>query len=376
MALALARSTASNCTNPVLQQLTSANGFLQNPILLEFQIFDISTPAKRATPEQVFPGSGRETVDLTTCATGGAQIGKGRFVAVYSVDGTESLGDHLIKWFTVLETGDAEVVHQQEFLVVHESEYVDPSSYCTITEMRDEGLEACEVTDKRLRRAIKLASLQIDRITGRTFRPQFALRKVNGRGGPILQFSDAIIAIEEVRIKGFAFEPSPSELLSNDSLRVYNRHLTQGTLDPDDRQNPKIEIVRGVGYFGRSNSAYTADYVNSSTLIFPAGQQNVHVDGVFGYTEPDGSTTGSTPEEIKLVCALLTLRAATQLTDPDRASDNQAFRITMERTRQQTISFADPSGRAASMTYGYFTGDPEIDAILASFMRPPELGAA
>jgi hypothetical protein len=111
-------------------------------------------------------------------------------------------------------------------------------------------------------------------------------------------------------------------------------------------------------------------------LHFPAGQKNVVIAGVFGYTEPDGSTVGSIPEDIQHCCALLTLRTSRFLGDPDRELENAAFRITMEKTRQQSISFAMPTGRAGSMAFGYFTGDPEIDAILAAYMRPPALGAA
>lgn len=378
MATALARDQASDCSNPVLVHLSTERGFLRDPAQLEFQIFDISTPAKRLAPVQVFPGAGRQLVDLTDCDSGGEKLSLGRFVAEYTVDSAEPLGDHKIIWYEVPEAGAAEVVYEQEFSVLPVDEVALPGMYCTITDLREEGLPNCdEYATKRLLKAIIRSSKFIERVTGRFFEPRYIEQRLNGRGSPYQFFGDPVIAVESVEVNTFPFDPEPDFIFSNESIRVYNRHIANGLTNPDDRDNPKVEIFRGPRHFVTEDAGMSTRFSTEFTdLQFPQGQQNVVIKGVFGYTDPDGSTTGEVPDEIRLVCALLTLRNTRFLTDEDREFDNAAFRITQERTRQQSISFGSPGGRAQSMIYGFFTGDPEIDHILAAYMRPPALGAA
>lgn len=375
MALGLARDQASDCTTPVLVFYAYARGFLRDVASLEFQVFDISTPARRLTPVQVYPvAPGRHAVNLDPCDDAGNRLGVGRYVAAYTPDAAEPLGDHLIRWFVTPEAGDAEVTYEQEFQVLPADEVVLPTMYCSISDLREEGLEQCGASDMRLFKAIIRASSMIDRITGRFFGPRYMVQRHNGRGGPYLLLGDPIIAVESVEINAFPLDTDPTQLLSVDALRVYNRHIADGLLNPDDRSNPKLEVYRGDDgmHAGDTMQPYFSDY---ASLYFPRGQQNVVVTGVFGYTEPDGSTVGKIPDDIRHVCALLTLRNTVQLTDEDRASQNFAFRISQERTKEQGVGYASPGGRAASMVYGYFTGDPEIDHILAAYMRPPSLGA-
>jgi hypothetical protein len=379
MATAIARAQSSDCSNPVLVHLSTERGFLREPAQLEFEIYDISTPAKRLTPSHVFPvGGGRHTVNLTDCPTGD-KLSTGRFVARYDVDAAEPLGDHKIIWYEVPETGADEVQYEQEFAVLPVDEVALPGMYCTISDLRDEGVsEDCDGYDaKRLMKAIIRASKYIERVTGRFFEPRYITQHLNGHGSPILFFGDPVIAVESVEVNTFPFDPQPDFIFSNESIRVYNRHIADNLLNPDDRDNPKVEIFRGPRHFiSGDHDHHFVHQTDFTDLQFPKGQKNVVIAGVFGYTEPDGSTVGTVPDEIRHCCALLTLRSARFLTDEDRESDNAAYRITMERTRQQAISFAAPTGRAGSMTFGYFSGDPEIDAILAAFMRPPALGAA
>ena len=375
MALAIPREKSSDCANPVLVHLNQVNGYFRDLFKLEFVIFDISTSTKRQTPVQVFPASGRHLVNLTACPTGD-KLGLGRYVANYTVDAAEPQGDHRIVWYAVPNDGDPEKQFEQEFSVVHKSEVVSSSALCTISDLRDEGLTDCEGGDRRVLRSLERATARIHRITGRTFIPYHTQIKLNGQNAPILFLNDPIIAIEELAVHSFPFDPEPDFIFSQESVRVYNRHLTQNLRNPDDRQNPKIEIFRGPRHIRMANGFHESHFVDFLHLVFPHGQQNVEITGTFGYTDPDGSSVGAVPEDIKYACGLLAMRFLPQLSDEDRALDNQAWRIVMEKTRQQTIRYANPVGRAASMAYGYFTGDPEIDEILAAYMRPPELGTA
>jgi hypothetical protein len=108
-----------------------------------------------------------------------------------------------------------------------------------------------------------------------------------------------------------------------------------------------------------------------SSLVWPRGQQNVTVQGIFGYTEPDGSPTGRTPELIRHATKLLVLRELPLLADIDAREDAQKrYRLTSERTRDQSYTLE------ALRLHGAFTGDPAIDNILVAFARPPDFGAA
>ncbi len=52
---AITRGQASDCTSPVLDIFTQTGGVLVDVAVLEFQIFDVSSPLKKASPAQVYP---------------------------------------------------------------------------------------------------------------------------------------------------------------------------------------------------------------------------------------------------------------------------------------------------------------------------------
>ncbi|MCK9521469.1 MAG: hypothetical protein M0R76_00290 [Proteobacteria bacterium] len=105
--------------------------------------------------------------------------------------------------------------------------------------------------------------------------------------------------------------------------------------------------------------------------VFPKGTANVTAEGLWGYTEPDGTSEGCTPLEIRRACMLLALRSLPLLADDDSSGEARSrWRIIEERTRDQSYKL-DPDSREAPLS-----GDPEVDAILARYRRPPGLGAA
>ena len=182
---------------------------------------------------------------------------------------------------------------------------------------------------------------------------------------PLMRDLDAqrrkALAVDNLRPWDLAVDPT--------LYRIYNRHLTQGLLLPDDRDDPKLEFFHGSDLGGVRFEP--AGALGLASLVWPRGQQNVMVRGVFGYTEPDGSPTGSTPTLIRQVTKLLVMRDLPRLTDLDRREDAQRrWRLTSERTRDQAYTLE------ALKLQGAFTGDPEIDNILVAFVRPADLGAA
>lgn len=239
--------------------------------------------------------------------------------------------------------------------------------YASVDDLRAEGVTDAVATDARLGALIGLASRYIERVTGRFFEPRGLTLTVDGSGGRTLRLGQPILRVDGVFIESSPF--APADLPVDPSVyRVYNRHLTQGLLLPDDRDDPKLEFVHGGDLLG---VRFEPPGLSLSSLVWPRGQQNITVRGLFGYTEPDGTPSGRTPELIRHVTKLLVLRELAPLADVDRREDAQRrWRITSERTRDQAYTL-----EALRLT-GAFTGDPEIDNVLVAFVRPPDLGAA
>ena len=111
-----------------------------------------------------------------------------------------------------------------------------------------------------------------------------------------------------------------------------------------------------------------------SSLGGPVGlgvaEEAVELDGLFGYTEPDGTAEGRTPPPIRRACILLVLRGLHPLADDGGFDARNRWRIIEERTRDQSYKLDRPSRSGGP------TGDPELDAILLRYRRAAPLGAA
>lgn len=365
----LARGQTADPSNPILDLFTVQNGELVNVAVLEFQIFDVI-----GAPVQVFPAipGNREPLDPTTDAPAGDRLSLGHFAATWTPGLAEPLGAHEIRWFFRLNPGDPEQTFTEPFDVVAQVTASPTNGYATVADVRAEGVPSSgvgAVSDARIITAIEIASRLIDRYTGRWFNPRPMTFHLDGTGRRGMLLGPPIVSVSEVTILGV--DDSTTLPLEADDYRVYNRHLSEGLLDPDDRENPRIELVS-------VDERYEEDgLIESSLEIYrwPKGTQNIRVSGLFGYTEPDGSPTGRTPLLITRACVLLALKQLPTATDPDAADAANAWRLTELRTRDQTIKWANPSDLQAPGT-GAFTGDPAIDGILILFTAPPALGAA
>lgn len=339
----------------MLDLFTQVSGTLVNVYSATFQIFDKTSGSE----VQVFPETpgDRAIVEVADDCPIGDRLSTGRYVARWTVPADENVGAHVIRWFIQLGPASPEQTYSEEFEVLAEVVGFGEwplSNYCTVDDLRAEGYTSGQYSDQTLQMKIAMASRMIEASTRRFFFPKPMTIRVDGRGGPTILLNDPIISIEYVSDELSAYY-SEYQRYEQREYRVYNRHITQNLTEPDDRNNPKIELVNA--------------WYRGHRLVFTRGQQNVEIKGYFGYTDYDGSARGKTPDLIRHACKLLVRRMLAPLS----ANAPDPTRITSERTRDQSVNYAQlsPTQRGALLS-----GDPEIDTILAYFQRPPALGAA
>jgi hypothetical protein len=234
-------------------------------------------------------------------------------------------------------------------------------TYATRQDIRDEGVSVAEASDSRVDMLLELASRYIDRMTRRWFEPRALVVKADGSGSRVLHFDIPIISVSQVRILN-SYDGS-GQVVAAAGYRVYNRHLS-GLTAPDDRDNPRLEYLSD--YFSATSRSGDDGYV------WPEGEQNVEVTGVFGFTDwdPTGvATQGLTPTLIKHACKLLVVRMVPLMDDAAaRAEKSNLYRVMTEKTADQEIRYSE-----GGQLTGSYTGDNEIDLLLESFQRPMAL---
>lgn len=339
----------------------SRAGHLTDLEALQYQVFRTANDTEELAPVQVWPAvvGTRATVDVD----GVDRIGKGRYSASgwTPAAGAGGKGKHFIRWFWTSEVGDPELTADLPFDVQAFSIPPGFPFYSSLSDLRAAGLTVAQASDAKAVAAIKQASAFIERITQQFFEPRYLGQYHDGRGSTGLLFNLPIIALDELKVTTRPVRPS-DQPIDADFIRIYNRHLS-GMLSPDDRRNPKIELF-----------SMTEDWIgvrpfSFSRLVFPRAQQNVHVTGIFGFTDPNGTPFGATPPDIELATLLLVPRYVPAM----RADAMWSGRLLSESTRDQsyTLQKASDLGLPANLT-----GDPAIDSILASYLRPMMLGSA
>jgi hypothetical protein len=211
--------------------------------------------------------------------------------------------------------------------------------YATVDDLRAEGVTETQASEERLSALIDEAGRVIDRVTGWFFEPRIRSYRMDGRGGPSVEPPAPPIQLDRLATGGSDLPLDPEHLV------VVGAPVQAGF------DGPLLMLRHG--------------------RRFPRGRANVEVDGLFGYTEEDGSPHGRTPLEIRRACMLLVLRMLPGLGDTDAAGDVRSrWRLLEERTRDQSYRL-DRDARPAALT-----GDPDVDAILGRYRRPMGLGAA
>lgn len=348
---------------PAIHEYIIAAGLLTDVFGLEYVIE--TAPLSGVAGEQVFPDTGNQVADVVT-----DRIGVGHYCAAFTVPELDS-GAYKVRWFVEVAEGDAIVELVTPFEVVASIQAVGPL-YASVASMRAEGVPDT-VPDYVIHAKLVGASRQFEMYTGRFFEPRSKTLFVDGRGSRDLLLGDPVVAVEAVQLLQTGTF-STGEDVDSRELRVYNRHLTQGLTDPDDRHCPMISWSRSDDvWWPRPHAELSLTW-----RVFPEGRQNIRVAGVFGYTEADGTATGGVPWMVQQAVRLLALRDMPALTDTDGREDTRLrWRLTGERTRDQAwtgFSGVDAATRAAVI--GAVTGDPEIDRIIVLYRRGPRIGAA
>lgn len=345
------------------------NGAVTDLFALAFQVFDVSTDAKRQSPVQVYPVTpgDRATVAIGTALPAGDREGKGRYVARWTVPPAEPLGAHELRWFWQGKSGEAEKTAAVPFDVLAFTPPHLGALYALPSDFRAEGFPAtgpAAVSDLRLLTAIAVASRYVEKVTRRTFGASYQEQAFDGThtGGLLLSTNTPIVGAEEINFRDsfFTFD----ELIGQRaSYLVYNRHL-RGLLEPDDRADPKIELY-DLSTFGKA--LYMLGH------RFPRGRQNIMVKGFFGYTEPDGTPFGGIPPLLREAVKMIAPKGFGSIASGARNADRLASAIKSESTREQKVDYGfDPNNRAF---IGAITGDPYVDQLLLTLRAPMRLGA-
>lgn len=371
---ALQQGQASDCSNPVLQFVNVSNledfeGFSKDVDTLEFLIIDSGGAALFPMPGDL---NDFEPIDVANDCPVGGRIGAGRYVAAWTPGASQDPGEYTIRWRVIEQAGGAAVLLDQPFQLVSSKQPI-PDAYVTLAEARAEGVPR-GISDLQLRRALERASDYVEEVTGRRFYPHYVDAELDGEGGPMIQLDQPVIALEEL---GFTFTTfTPADLpISSGAIRVYNRHIRLNLLHPDDRDDPRIEFLRvDTTRFPNGFRVRYADLL-SNALGFTQSQQNVRVRGLHGYTDPDGSPMGKTPDLIKYVTMRIAFMRYARPLWGQVSGGGQAGPILSEKTMDQSVTFANPTS-GSNVRQGAFTGDPDTDEILANFCRPPAFRSA
>lgn len=213
-------------------------------------------------------------------------------------------------------------------------------AYCTLADVRAEGVLEDDYADPRVGEMIVLAKTYIDRVTELVFERALLTRTLSGNGERLLELPLPICQGDD-QIVSLVFGRDYPETFDLDEVILYN--------EGREVEWPRLELDHG--------------------YVFPSGRKNIELSAYMGRVDYNSALVGdarwTTPLEIKRVAIRLVVRELPALGDADAQLERQTFRTTSERTRFRTLTL----GTLAAT--GGPTGDPDIDSILAAYRRVP-----
>ncbi|MGB0685407.1 MAG: hypothetical protein ACPGQD_04365 [Planctomycetota bacterium] len=198
-------------------------------------------------------------------------------------------------------------------------------AYGSIAGVRAAGISASVADDPTVTALLAEATAFIDRVTGSWFESRSVTLTLDGEGTRHLHFDVPPISITEVR-RHDRIDATSEEVAAGDYLTY------------TDPENPKLHHL---------------------TACWERGHQNYEVDGSFGWL-----VDGATPGGITRAANLLAARWARPVSEQD-ATEYRRGDIKRVRVQGREVEW----GNATAAT-GSWTGDPDIDRILALYRRP------
>jgi hypothetical protein len=362
----LAQGEQSDSSNPLLQLISRSGQFLADINSGTYAIEDISDPD---VPPVAIGSPTAFNTDLV--ADGGHKLGLGRYYIPTGNTSSWAQGTHRVVCTYKLTATGKTYTQIIEFEILDAVDFPSGAEYLgyvSTRKLKKDGVTG-DLSPSQVHPRILAVSMNLQAQLGRVFDPTPLVLVLNGSRTPLLYLDEAIIAVEKVETVSLDTSGNETRYEWNTSTyKVYNRHL-DGMIAPDDRVNPKLQLVNTDG-----------DEIAWNEWQWPYGQCNVEITGVFGYTDPmfdpamGGVSIGRTPRDLERVIAALITRELEDAALTD-VSVHQPGRVKSEKTRHQSISYFG-SGQQSGSTYDSITGDPLLDHLLVRMARPINLGYA
>lgn len=348
-------------TSDRINWFITVNSVLTDAAEVGFRILDITGglpgtqvfPVAAGTFEPVTTAPGKFNVGSYHAYDNGGGVG-------WTPGLAEPLGTHKIEWRWKTFAGSAFQLGAEEFEVLNESAGSSDDTYCTLADIRAEGITPAMADDQKVLDTIAVCQEFLDRACRQWFIPKQLVLGIDGTDSDTLHFGVPIILIDSIKLNN-----SP-DILDPTYFRVYNQRVY-----PDDRRNPRIKLIRA----DEIRDIYTSPHP-FDRLKFRKGRQNQQIIGSFGFLEPDGTT----PKLIKRALCKLTILKLQKPLFVDPAVQPAAIPpappivgpLIEEETDDHRQKYAQAGGTIAPRRPGLtgITDDQEILDIIALYKAP------
>ena len=203
--------------------------------------------------------------------------------------------------------------------------------YCTVEDIRSEGVTEEQADDAKITELINLSCNYIDTMTGQWFEPREKTLRLDGRGGKILKLPVFLIEDYSVTVSGEEIK----------DYVLYNR-----IVPPDYRFYPKIYRNQG----------------------WRKGILNISIHGLWGYVDLADGGGYVTPPLIKRAAMKLALYNFPDLGDKDAQEEKRLSGLLQSETTDGH-SYSLNGEILKAMYENSLTGDSEIDGIISQYTR-------
>lgn len=204
--------------------------------------------------------------------------------------------------------------------------------YCTVDDLKAEGVEVTEDNSARLNSLIAAAGEKIDLWLGQFFEPRTKTFDFSGHGGRTLILAVPVLELREITLCGKA------------------------------AQLDGVRVVSGGRYLIREK-------------LWPKGHFNITVNGLFGCVhhayDEEGGVQYNTPAAIREAAIRLVVRDMAQIGDAAAQEERKRSRIVSETTDGHSYELGGTGSTGGDG--GTWSGDYEIDALLWPFKVPARI---